>query len=353
MKHMPEELREIADKVKKGGRPRASVRTLLRWFGAERRGFRKIRDVRRALKRTKLDTTPDFEGAYIDSQVTFVPRQEEAKSGPKSRPAIAEPIAKAVEHVPPGAPNPVVPVDPTYRIGRLESANKPIVSVKPNETVERAATLMLNHNFSQLPVMVNERDVKGIVNWKTIGRRFVLGSACKTVEEVMEPHQEISADASLFNAIDLIVRHDCVLIRDSTRKISGIVTTHDLGSQFGSLSEPFLLLGEIENHIRGILMPLSKSELAAGADPADSEREVEDVTDLGFGEYLRLLTAPKMWSKLGLKIDQKTFTHHLEEIRKIRNDVMHFDPEGIGPEDMNSLRSMVSFLRQLQSLGSN
>jgi hypothetical protein len=100
-------------------------------------------------------------------------------------------------------------------------------------------------------------------------------------------------------------------------------------------------------------MELSKAELAAGADPADSEREVEDVSDLGFGEYLRLLTDPKMWSKLGLKIDQKTFTHYLEEVRKIRNEVMHFDPEGIGPEDMKSLRSMVAFLRQLPALGTN
>jgi CBS domain-containing protein len=353
MKNVPEELHEIVEKVKKGGRPRASVRSLLRWFGAERRGFRKVRDVRRALKRAKLDTTPDFEGAYIDSQVTFVLRQNDAKNSRTPRSGVSELIATVVVPVPPEAEAPSVIVDPTYRVGRLESANKPVISVRPNETVQRAATLMLNHNFSQLPVMINERDVKGIVSWKTIGRRFVLGSHCETVQEVMEPHQEISSDASLFSAIDLIVRHDCVLVRDSERKISGIVTTHDLGTRFGSLSEPFLFLGEIENHIRGILMPLSRAELAAGADPSDGEREVEDVSDLSFGEYLRLLTDSKMWSKLGLKIDQKTFTYHLEEIRKIRNDVMHFDPEGIGPEDMKSLRSMVSFLRQLQTLGSN
>jgi CBS-domain-containing membrane protein len=209
---------------------------------------------------------------------------------------------------------------------------------------------MLNHNFSQLPVMTSDREVKGLVTWRTLGRRFVLGSPCGTAQEAMEPHQEISADASLFSAIDVIVRHDCVLVRDSTRLISGIVTTHDLGAQFGSLSEPFLLLGEIENHVRGILAPLSKAELAAGMDPADGDREIEDVTDLTFGEYLRLLTNPKLWVKLGLKIDQHTFIHHLEEVRKIRNDVMHFDPEGIGPDDMKSLRSMVSFLRQLQTL---
>jgi hypothetical protein len=166
-------------------------------------------------------------------------------------------------------------------------------------------------------------------------------------------HREISAEASLFSAIELIVQHDCVLVRDSERKISGIVTTHDLGTQFGSLAEPFLFLGEIENHIRGILVPLSKTELAAATDPEDSEREVEDVADLTFGEYLRLLTDKKVWLNLGLKIDQKTFAHYLEDIRKIRNDVMHFDPEGIAPDDMKKLRSMVAFMRQVQTLGAN
>jgi CBS domain-containing protein len=350
MKNIPEELQEIAERVKKGQRPRASVRTLLRWFGSERRGFRKVRVIRRALKRAKLTTTPDFDGAFIDSQVTFISKTETDKKADSSSSAPAAVATTAVEDSagPTGAPP--LALDPTYRIGRLESANKNVIFVKPDEPVERAATMMLNQNFSQLPVMVNERDVKGIVSWRTVGRRFVLGKPCQAVREVMEPHQEISAEASLFSAIELIVQHDCVLVRDSERKICGIVTTHDLGTQFGSLAEPFLLLGEIENHIRGILNPLSKAELTAAVDPSDSDREIEDVADLSFGEYLRLLTDKKVWSKLDLKLDQKTFTQHLEEIRKIRNDVMHFDPEGIAPDDMKGLRSMVTFLRQLPSL---
>ena len=350
MKNIPEELQEIAERVKKGQRPRASVRTLLRWFGSERRGFRKVRVIRRALKRAKLTTTPDFEGAFIDSQVTFVSNGGTDKKADSSGPPPAAVARTAVADSPTPADASPLALDPTYRIGRLESANKNVIFVKPDEPVERAATLMLNQSFSQLPVMVNERDVKGIVSWRTIGRRFVLGKPCQAVREVMEPHQEISAETSLFSAIELIVQHDCVLVRDSERKICGIVTTHDLGAQFGSLAEPFLLLGEIENHIRGILSQLSKAELTAAADPGDGDREIEDVADLTFGEYLRLLTDKKVWSKLSLKLDQKTFTQHLEEIRKIRNDVMHFDPEGIAPDDMKGLRSMVTFLRQLPSL---
>ena len=346
---MPEELREIVEKVNAGKRPSVKVRRFLSWFEAERRGYRIVRSIRRSLKKAKVATVPDFEGAYIDSRVSFVPEGQEAllEEVEETNASVASTVETTVSE----ATEVVVPVDPTYRVGRLESANKTVISVKPDDPIERAATLMLNHDFSQLPVMVNEREVKGIISWRAIGKRCVLGAAGKVVREAMEPHQEISADVSLFSAIDLIVKHDCVLVRDSTRRISGIVTTHDLSEQFGSLGEPFLLLGEIENHVRSILSSLSKAELSAAIDPADGAREVEDAADLTFGEYLRLLTNPKTWTKLGLKVDQKTFTQHLDETRQIRNEVMHFDPEGIAPEDMKKLRAMAAFLRQLHLLG--
>ena len=49
--------------------------------------------------------------------------------------------------------------DPTYWIGKLEAANHALVSVKPDAQLSEAITMMLSHDYSQLPVMTNERDV--------------------------------------------------------------------------------------------------------------------------------------------------------------------------------------------------
>jgi hypothetical protein len=66
--------------------------------------------------------------------------------------------------------------------------------------------------------------------------------------------------------------------------------------QFQQLAEPFLLLGEIENHIRRIVGDkFSKEELASVREPGDSNREVTGVADLMFGEYIRLLELPDRW----------------------------------------------------------
>jgi hypothetical protein len=42
----------------------------------------------------------------------------------------------------------------------------------------------------------------------------------------------------------------------------------------------------------------------------------------------------------------------LDEVRRIRNDVMHFDPDGIGDGDLAVLRKFVLFLRRLRELSS-
>ena len=107
---------------------------------------------------------------------------------------------------------------------------------------------MLTQDFSQLPVMTNEREVKGIVSWKTIGSRLALKKECALVRDAMEPAQEIGIEESLFSAIAIIAANDYVLVRALDKKISGIITASDFNVQFQQLAEPFLLVGEIEKN---------------------------------------------------------------------------------------------------------
>jgi CBS domain-containing protein len=242
--------------------------------------------------------------------------------------------------------------DPTYRVSKLAPANRTPVSVRPDSTLTEAATLMMANNFSQLPVMTNERDVKGIVSWKSIGIRLSLGQNLVAVREAMEPHAEISVAASMFTAIPLIVEHGYVLVRGPDQRIVGIVTTSDLGLQFQQMTEPFLLLGEIENHIRRLISShFDKTELAAAKEPDDVPRDIETAADLTFGEYKRLLEEPARWGRLNLNIDRVVFIQRLDKVREIRNDVMHFDPDGIPDDDLLVLRDFAQFLRTLQTIG--
>src|SRR5262249_6081743 len=152
------------------------------------------------------------------------------------------------------------------------------------------ATVMLANDFSQLPVMTNEWNVKGVVSWATIATRLVLGNNGTSAHDLMDPHHEIGADLSIFQAIPMIVQHDYILVRGRDRRITGIVTASDLSLQFQQLAEPFLRLGEIENHIRHMLRDkFSPEEFGDVRNPKDSERKIVGVDDLTFGEYVRVL----------------------------------------------------------------
>jgi CBS domain-containing protein len=236
--------------------------------------------------------------------------------------------------------------EPAFRVGRLKSANKEPLSVNTNTKLKEAVTIMMMNDFSQIPV-IDGNTLKGVISWKTIGNHMARKCDGDEVRFFMEKATEISSDESMFNAINLIIKNDFVLVRDKG-KIVGIITTYDLSAGFRDLVEPFLLLAEIENQIRNILSSkLSLADIQAAKDPVDTGREITCISDLSFGEYMRIFQNPDLWDKLGLKIDRKSFTGKLDEIRNIRNDVMHFNPDPLDSEELPTLWNFSVFLDTL------
>lgn len=329
-----EKLSAIAAQLKKGVAPsRETVRAFLLWFGAERRGYNVVRRIRSALKRHGLTTSPDFEYTWLDGTIAF------SAEPSKGAPATVTPSGTAS-------------ADPTFRIGRLDAANKTPVSVKPDSTLQQAVTIMLTNDFSQLPVMSGPRELKGVISWKTIGSRLALKRPCASVRDAMEPAQVVSVDESLFDAITRIASHDYVLVQASDKSYTGIVTASDFNFQFQALAEPFLLVGEIENGLRRILhQKFSLKELEEAKAPGDDGRVIESPSDLTFGEYLRLIEPEKRWRKLKIEIDRVEFLQRLNRVRDVRNDVMHFDPDGLSPDDLVFLREFAQFLKRLRDVG--
>ena len=323
-------LENICSQLKKGvAPPNETVRSFLLWFGAERRGWHVVRRIRLKLNRYGLETVPDFEYEYLDGQIGFAEKKGTSDAA--------------------GSDLGFTERDPIYRIGRLQSANVSPISIKPDSTLQQAITLMLAHDFSQLPVMTTSREVKGAVSWKTIGSRLALKKDCNSVRECMEGAKIVSVEDSLFSAISAIDEFDFVLVRAGDKEICGIITAADFNSQFGKLAEPFLLVGEIENGIRQMLHgKFTVAELEQARARGEDGREIEGVTDLTFGEYVRLLENKERWKKIRIEIDRVDFISRLDRIRGIRNDVMHFDPDGLDEADLDILRKFTKFLNSVK-----
>src|SRR5208282_3019243 len=211
---------------------------------------------------------------------------------------------------------------------------------------------MLLLDYSQLPIMNGVRTVKGMISSKSIASRYTIGGECQKVQHCREDAQVIDANGTLFDAIPTIVKHGYVLVRDQkANKITGIVTASDLSLQFQQLAEPFLLLREIELHIRQLLQgKVSVEDLEWLASADTTAPKPQSISDLSFGGYIRLLQRPEVWAKLLLNIDQGSLTAQLEEVRQIRNDVMHFDPDPMTGKQLDVLKNATKFMQQLYEL---
>ena len=346
---LKERLKQISDELK-AGKPGQSLttRTFLAWFGAQRRGYNIVRIIRSRLKEAGLITVPDFESAYIDSYIQFAVL---AKAAPKKLDNTELEAARPSPENPESDPAKEAAQDPTYRVSKLAAANQPVKSVKPDALLSEAVTALMAFDYSQLSVMTSDREVKGVISWKSIGERVGLGVTGSTVGDFMDKHDEVPHFASMFEAIPIIIAKDYVLVRSHDKTISGIITASDLSLQFMIISEPFLLLSEIENLLRAMIDGrFSSEELKLACDTSDEKREVESVDDLTFGEYIRLLENEERWGKFNLPIDRAMFCKKLDEIRRIRNDVMHFDPDGISDGDLDTLRDFARFIKRIATL---
>lgn len=383
---IPKRLGWMATRLKEGHRVnRITVRDLLRMFRAERRGLNKVHDIRAALDSLGLETVPDFESTWIDARIRIRQKKvgdgaapdeeiatgvedeleedlgtedEEIEVGPveeveaqaiDSEQVTVQPIAEPGEGVVETKLS--EPPDPTFRIGSLPAANKPLVTVGQDDSVAKAVTKMLQFDYSQLPIMHGEREVKGMISWKSIASRFAIGGESSKVQDCREDAQVVDANGTLFDAIPTIVKHGYVLVRSQhDRKITGIVTASDLSLQFQQLAEPFLLLREIELHIRQLLQYKVTAADFESLASADATPAPQSISDLSFGHYVRLLQRPQVWEKLALKIDQASLTSQLEQVRVIRNDVMHFDPDPMTPDQLDVLKNAAKFMQQLYEL---
>lgn len=352
---MNKNIQKISERLRAGESvPPVTVRKLLSWFGVQRRGIAIVQWIREELTEAGIVTFPDFQSVWIDGDVEFQLSQPEPiidESAPSDSTDItvsdaANALAGSAQQLPNW-----IATDPAYGIGKLPEANINIVFCRPDDSINKVVTLMLAHDLGRIPVMTSEFNVKGIVTWKSIASKKILNAGGDFAREFMEDAQEVTSSTSIFNALPVIISHGYVLVRGADRKYIGIVTAKDLSKQFQTLTEPFLLLGEIEMQVRKIISEkFDIDEINRIVGGAQDARAVSSVDDLTFGDYLQILQNRDNHDRLGLAFDIPVFCASLDRIRQIRNDVMHFDPDGIGNDDLQTLRRFTKFLQDIKDI---
>jgi CBS domain-containing protein len=187
-----EELNQVCSDLRDGKTATpVTIRNFLWWFDTQRRTPARVQYIDEELARLGIRTVPNYHDVWVDTPITFeliADHKDEAAS--KESTTNADGSMSKEEDIPERTA-----ADPSFRIGKIPSANIAPVYVSPNANLAEAITLMLARNFSQLPVMTTERDVKGVISWASIGARGLGAKQGSLVQHFMDEHYEIPLSA--------------------------------------------------------------------------------------------------------------------------------------------------------------
>lgn len=241
-----------------------------------------------------------------------------------------------------------IPIDAIRRINVLDSATNIPTYVDNSAPLLEATTLMQINGFSQLPVTnKGVRGLIGYISWETICQAKINGVESDMVKDYVERNvATLSPDTPLIHAVEIVKKNDFAVVLAKDGSLFGIVTVSDITNQFIDETEPFVLLNELENHLRNLMRDkILLEDLKSLCQTAD--KEISSIDDLTFGNYITVFGNEAQWGKLGIIADRRHFIKQLDAIREIRNEIMHFRPSGIGKEKKCQIKTFVKYLRQL------
>ncbi len=119
---------------------------------------------------------------------------------------------------------------------------------------------------------------------------------------------------------------------------------------YRELSTPFFLIGELDQVLRQLIAKtFTLGEVTSLCDP-DGSRTLGSFDDLEMGDCQRVLENTERWGKLGWPLDRATFIKRLDELRIVRNNVTHFNPEPVPADAVDKLRYILKLLRDYGGL---
>ena len=150
-----------------------------------------------------------------------------------------------------------------------------LTKINCEENVEKAIGLMLNKEYSQLPVMKGDKMV-GVISHESVAKTLFSFIETKSkppskvrVKHCMERVSEVfSIEDDLFSLLNTLAERSFVFV--SKRSIvTDIITSYDALRFFRACGEDFLVLNDIENIMRKIIADkFDASSFARSQNPA-------------------------------------------------------------------------------------
>ena len=219
----------------------------------------------------------------------------------------------------------------------INNREKP-TCIRQDQTIREALALMLEKEFSQLPVIDGSGELLGLISDEVITQRYFhlqgeVPLLDLTVDHCLIPAVTLTMDRDIFEALDRLKDVYAIVIVEEDNKPVGILSEFDMAHFFRDLTEDLLIVEDIEISLRQIVERVLSSDQAMklalinthGEDsknPGEPRVEFEEQT---FGQLTNLIIHPKNWHLFeDIFQPQDVFKRLMKEVRENRNQLAHF-----------------------------
>ncbi len=224
-----------------------------------------------------------------------------------------------------------------------KAAPRGVISIKTPDEVSKAKAELIKHNISQLVVFSETNALVGIISWASIGK---ITPTPEIVSECVVDISDVklSLDADFRDAIKIVKEYGAVVVVDELDKLVGLITGSDIAEQYQILAEPFVLLGDIEESLRLILLSQSSEAKIIEFVMKDSkyDRKVENIKRLTFWDLIYFLQNKEHWAEINCfrDISRKDFCGFLQDANTTRNEIFHFRKTKFDNSTLDTLKSV-------------
>lgn len=278
----------------------------------------------------------------------------------------------------------------------IESRGEPL-SVNKDDMVVKAISAMLEHDYSQLPVVDDENHPLGMITYQSILRairNFKANLHDLMVANAMEQAEDFDLEDDIFDLLKALQDANAVLITGAGNQLIGIVTTYDTTEYFRRRSEDLMIVEEIESIIKE-LIEIHFLDQEGEVKTAELQMAVDHITDrseqqkkrfktaiftylnlsspddydfsqeafeksfqksyqddksrkfdqLSLGEFIEILLHGDRWDYYQdiFQVEPEYLRNLLDEVRKTRNHLAHFKGE-ISPDQRENLEFALDWM---------
>jgi CBS domain-containing protein len=251
-----------------------------------------------------------------------------------------------------------------YFVERLIENQGSALVVQKNDAATAALDLMIEHDFSQLPVVDENRTLLGMITYESIlraARSFNAKLSDLFVRDAMISAPFHYREDDLFDLLDELKLTNAVVIIEPGGCVIGVVTNCDTSEFLRSRTEDLMHVEDIEFIIKELIkrtyvdekgeLNLDRLQTAIGKPRVQAGKQTEEkkpkaFEELNLGDYINLLMTRDIWNFCApiLKIQKESLYDLLVKIRQTRNDLAHFRSE-ISPRSRDELKYCANWLR--------